>query len=154
MTETIREYLINGTGLATIALAAARIGVGVFFAIAGKQKLLNENGRGDDVRELFRTLHLPWPRLLRWFVPATEAVAGTLLTLGLGAVPAALALLCICAVAMCTDGINRVREAEPYDRADWLDNLLYLPEVHMGLALLLVLCAGPGGLSLDHLLWR
>jgi hypothetical protein len=53
---------------------------------------------------------------------------------------------------MLTDGIKRIADWRPIDRSDWLDDVLYLPEVLYARLLLSVILAGPGPYGLDALI--
>ena len=59
-----------------------------------------------------------------------------------------LRLFTVCIVATCVDGLNRIRSYQPIDKADWLDDVLYLPEVLYCLMALVIVLAGPGPLAL------
>ena len=50
------------------------------------------------------------------------------------------------------DGTKRVAAWKPVGPAEWLDDLLYLPEVPYCVALVVVTLAGPGPWSLDALI--
>ena len=65
---------------------------------------------------------------------------------------AALGLLMICLVAVHTSGKRRVISSMPIDRADYVDDVLYLPEVLYLVMLVVVVLAGPGPLRLDSVL--
>ena len=66
--------------------------------------------------------------------------------------PAALGLLIISIGATFSDGIKRIADWRPIDKADFLDDILYLPEVLYALLLLSVILAGPGPFSVDALI--
>ena len=60
-------------------------------------------------------------------------------------------LLVICLVAVHTSGKRRVISSMPIDRADYLDDVLYLPEVLYLVMLVVVVLGGPGPLRLDSI---
>ena len=62
---------------------------------------------------------------------------------------AALGLLVICFGALVLDAAKRIRAWQPIDRADWLGDLLYVPEALYCIGLTVVILAGPGPWSLD-----
>ena len=64
---------------------------------------------------------------------------------------AALGLLVICLVAVHTSGKRRLVSSTPIDRADYLDDVLYLPEVLYLVMLAVVILAGPGPFRLDSI---
>lgn len=121
-----------------IALTLNRIAVGLFFAISGYHKLTNADRHAALVATL-RADKIPFMRLNQWFVPVVELVAGIALLLNVGSVFAALLLGAICLVATCTDGWKRIAEWKPVDKADVIDDVLYLPEVLYGIMLLTVI---------------
>jgi len=139
-------YLQNGMGLADTGLAVNRIALGTFFTISGWHKLFNRE-RHKTVAETMRSLHIPFPNFNCWFVPAVEFAGGVALLTGILSPLAALGLFIICFVAVCTDGIRRIPSYRPIDKADWLDDLLYLPEMLYIFGLLIVMVAGPGAFT-------
>jgi len=62
---------------------------------------------------------------------------------------AALGLLAISAVAIVTSGPQRIRLSKPIDKADRIDDWLYLPELLYVFMLIMVLSAGAGPYSVD-----
>jgi uncharacterized membrane protein YphA (DoxX/SURF4 family) len=62
---------------------------------------------------------------------------------------AAFGLFVVCAGAIALDAVKRIRAWQPVDRADWLGDLLYLPESLYCIGLTVVMLAGPGPWSLD-----
>lgn len=121
-----------------IALTLNRIAVGLFFAISGYHKLTNADRHAALVATL-KVDKIPFVRLNQWFVPGVELVAGIALLLNVGSVFAALLLGAICLVATCTDGWKRIAEWKPVDKADVIDDVLYLPEVLYGIMLVTVI---------------
>lgn len=132
-----------GLGATDLALTVNRLALGTFFSISGYHKLFNAR-RHATIAETMRTLHIPCPRFNSWFVPSIEFAGGLALLSGILAPLAAIGLLIICLVAVCTDGLGRIPAFQPIDKADYLDDLLYLPEVLYVLGLLIVIGAGPG----------
>ena len=90
---------------------------------------------------------------MSWFVPGVELSGGLGVAFGFLAPLAALGLICLLTVAVVTDGLGRIPSWNPADKADYLDDILYLPEVLYGLLLLPVLTMGAGPVSLDAFLW-
>jgi uncharacterized membrane protein YphA (DoxX/SURF4 family) len=62
---------------------------------------------------------------------------------------AAFGLFVICVGALSFDAVKRMRTWQPIDRADWLGDLLYVPEALYSIGLTVVMLAGPGPWSLD-----
>ena len=80
---------------------------------------------------LVRTLQdggVPAVPIMRWFVPAVEFSAGCALIIGMLSALAAFGLFVITSTAIALDGIKRIPAWQPINRADWLADLLYLPE--------------------------
>jgi hypothetical protein len=65
---------------------------------------------------------------------------------------AALGLLFISFVAIATTGPQRIRLSKPIDKADRIDDWLYLPEILYVFMLITVVSAGAGPYSLDALI--
>lgn len=145
----ILETLTQGIGLPEYALTLNRVAVGTFFAISGFHKLFVKQ-RHQTLVETLKNDGLD-PKLLQWFVPSVEFSAGLGCAFGVLAPLAALGLIAICLVATCVDGIKRVAAWVPLDRADFVCDILYLPEVLYIFMLALVIFAGPGPHRLDAL---
>lgn len=149
------DVLQSGVGAGSPAGAAAlfvnRIFLGLFFAIGGYHKLFNRKRHAELVATL-RDARIPLIGLNQWWVPSVEFLGGLALLSGVLAPLAAIALAFECVVAVCTDGVRRIRSYKPVDKADWLDDLLYLPEMVGVVTLLMVVTLGPGPLTLPGLL--
>lgn len=139
-------------GLHDIATATFRVAIGGFFAIAGWHKLTVPERHAALVQTLQEN-NIPFCRFNEWWVPGWEFTAGLALIAGFMTPIAALALLIICCVAACTDGWRRVKAWNPINKADLLDDLLYLPEVLLAIALVGILLLGPGTYSVDYMIW-
>jgi uncharacterized membrane protein YphA (DoxX/SURF4 family) len=122
--------------------------VGVFFALSGYHKLTN-TARGQSMLATLQAQHIPYPGVMRWWVSGWEFAGGIMVAVGSMAgfghtytvKLCVLALMCICFIATCTDGLSRIKAWEPLDKADWLDDLLYLPEFWLQVILLQALFA-------------
>lgn len=137
------ELLTQGVGGTEYVHTVARVGLGVFFALSGQFKLRDPT----NILATFRADGIPFIGFNRWFVPGVELSAGLALIVGALTPLAAMGLLAICCVATVTDGMKRFQRQEPW--ADWIDDVLYLPEViYVGLLLYLI-AAGAGPLSID-----
>ena len=135
----------------SLALLVNRTVLGLFFAISGFHKLFNK-GRHAQLVATLKASHIPLIMFNQWWVPTVEFLGGLALLSGVLAPLAALALAVECVVAVTTDGWKRVASYRPIDRADWLDDLLYLPEMLAVVALLLVVTLGPGLYTVPELL--
>lgn len=144
---SIVDFLANGIGSAEIALLINRVCVGAFFLISGWHKIALPARHASLVATL-KADGIPLVGFNQWFVPAIELGAGLALVIGMYPVAMALLLGAICLVATCTDGLKRIKEWQPVDAADYIDDLLYLPEVLLGIMLVVVITAGPGALTL------
>ena len=129
---------------ALTALTVNRVALGAFFAFSGFHKLFNRD-RHAGLVETLEGDHIPFVKFNSWFVPSVEFTAGLGLIVGLLSPLAALGLIAILAVALCTDGIpKRIPEYHPIDKADWCDDLLYLPETLYIVMLVIVIAVGSG----------
>lgn len=139
-------------GLATpeYGLTALRIASGTFFALSGWNKLTN-TARHATIARTMRDDHIPAPQVMEWFVPSNEFLFGTALAIGLMSSASAAVLAVICFVAMCCEGAKRVASYAPINRADVLDDWLYLPEITYLLMLLCVMWGGGGFFAVDNL---
>lgn len=143
--------ILTGIGGSELALAAARIGTGAFFAISGYHKLFNP-ARHSTLVSTLKGDGIPLLGFTQWFVPAIEFSAGMAILTGFLAPLAAFGLLALLTVACITDGRKRVQAFAPIDGADRVDDWLYLPEITYILLLLLVLTHGAGRYSVDVIL--
>jgi putative oxidoreductase len=144
-----RDVLSSGLLADTaIPFAIARIATGLFFALSGFHKLFNR-ARHRTLVDTLTACGVPCVPAMQWFVPSVELSAGLGLALGFLTPLAALGLIAICVVATCTDGLKRIRSWQPLDKADAVDDLLYLPEFIYVILLSFFVAAGAGPLSLD-----
>jgi uncharacterized membrane protein YphA (DoxX/SURF4 family) len=139
------SFLQDGVGAAS-ALTLNRVALGAFFSISGYHKLFNRERHAALIQTL-EAQHVPCIPFNQWWVPSVEFLGGLSLVSGILSPLAALGLMVICLVACCTDGRKRVQAYAPIDRADWLDDVLYLPEMLYIVGLLIVLALGPGPLT-------
>jgi uncharacterized membrane protein YphA (DoxX/SURF4 family) len=87
--------------------------------------------------------------VMQWLLPCAELIGGCALILGLLSVLAAFGLFVICVGALAFDAVKRIRSWLPIDRADWLGDLLYVPEALYCIGLTVVMLGGPGPWSVD-----
>jgi len=127
--------------LAWLPPTLARITVGWVFLLSGWGKLHNL----DQVTEFFASIGIPAPGIQAPFASATELVCGALLLAGLGTRLASLPLMVVMAVAIATARIDELTSAGA---------LFGFVEFTYIALLLWIAVAGPGLLSLDHLLLR
>ncbi len=140
--------ITQGAQAPNAALTLNRVALGAFFAISGYHKLFNASRHAT----LTRTLQddgVHGVPIMRWLLPSVEFGGGCALIIGLLSALAAFGLFVICAGAFALDAVKRIRAWLPIDRADWLGDLLYVPEALYCIGLTIVMLAGPGTWSLD-----
>jgi uncharacterized membrane protein YphA (DoxX/SURF4 family) len=147
------DMLFKGVGWTDIALTVDRVAVGMFFMFSGYHKLFNARRHRALVDEL-TALHVVAPRINQWWVPSVEFAAGSAVFIGLLTPLAAFGLLVIVLVASVTSGRVRIKGYQPIDKADRIDNWLYLPEIVYAFILILFVSAGAGPYSLDAAILR
>jgi len=121
------SLIMFGAQAPDAALTLNRVALGTFFAISGYHKLFD----GSRHVTLTRTLQENGVRavpVMQWLVPGVEFSAGCALIVGLLSALAAFGLFVITFAAIALDGIKRIPGWQPINRADWLGDLLYLPE--------------------------
>jgi len=137
-----------GAGAPDAALTLNRVALGTFFAITGYHKLFNASRHATLALTLQEDGVHAVP-IMQWLVPGIEFSGGCALIVGLLSALAAFGLFMVCLGAIALDAIKRVNAWQPIDRADWLGDLLYLPEALYCIGLAVVMLAGPGPWSLD-----
>jgi uncharacterized membrane protein YphA (DoxX/SURF4 family) len=147
------DILFKGVGWTDIALTLDRVAVGMFFMFSGYHKLFNVQRHRAMVDEL-TALHVVGVRINQWWVPSVEFAAGSAVFIGFLTPLAALGLLVIVLVASVTSGRVRIKGYQPIDRADRIDNWLYLPEILYAFMLIIFVSAGAGPYSLDAAILR
>ena len=151
MRWTLMHLLFSGVGWTDIAMTLNRIAVGAFFMLSGFHKLFNAERHRLFADEL-KTLGVPAVRLNQWRVPFVEFTAGGAVLIGLLAPIAALGLLVIILVAVFTTGRQKIEIYRPIDKADRIDDWLYLPEALYAFMLIIIISAGAGPYSIDVLI--
>src|ERR1700728_2704488 len=140
--------LLQGAQAPNAALTLNRVALGVFFAISGYHKLFNASRHATLTRTLQDDGVHAIP-IMRWLLPSAEFSGGWALIVGLLSVLAALGLFAICIGALALDAVKLIRSWQRIDRADWLGDMLYVPESLYCIGLTVVMLAGPGPWSLD-----
>jgi putative oxidoreductase len=130
------------------ALTLNRVVLGMFFAISGYHKLFNAS-RHATLRQTLQDDGVRAVPIMQWLLPGIEFSGGWALIIGLLSVLAAFGLFLICLGAVVLDAIKRVPAWQPVDRADWVGDVLYLPEALYCVGLAVVILGGPGPWSLD-----
>jgi putative oxidoreductase len=142
------DLLFAGVGWTEFALTLNRVAIGAFFMLSGYHKLFNAERHRLVVDEL-KALGIHAIGFNQWWVPLVEFSAGAAVLVGLLTSLAALGLLFLIIVAIATSGRQRMKLFKPIDRADRIDDWLYLPETLYALMLVVVVSAGAGPYSLD-----
>jgi uncharacterized membrane protein YphA (DoxX/SURF4 family) len=142
------DILFNGIGWTDIAFTLNRVAVGLFFMFSGYHKLFNAERHRVFAEEL-RSLHVHAVGINEWWVPLVEFSGGGAVAIGLLTPLAAIGLLAIILVANATTGRERIKAFMPIDRADRIDDWLYLPETLYAFLLILIISTGAGPYSLD-----
>lgn len=144
-------FVLQGAQAPEAALTLNRIALGAFFAISGYHKLFNASRHATLTRTLQDDGVHAVP-IMRWLLPSAEFSGGCALMLGFLSVLAASGLFVISAGAFALDAVKRIRSWQPLDRADWLGDILYIPEALYCIGLTVVILGGPGLWSLDAII--
>ena len=146
--KRLAEFALSGSGnLEQYAIFLVRVSIGLFFAISGARKLFVAGSRQTMYETLARA-RVPLPRLMTYFVSGVEFIGGLLVAAGFLSGFASLALSVDMVVAILTTKLSAMPKG--VSPLEWVDNLLYLPEVLYVLIFLWMICSGPGKLSVDY----
>jgi putative oxidoreductase len=137
----------NGLNLHDLGTFGIRVATGSFFFLSGANKLFNKGRHAGLVKTLVAD-HVPAVPFMQWWVPGWEFIGGAMLALGILSAFAASVLSIILLVACCAEGRARVASYAPINRADYIDDWLYLPEVIYLLPLATIILAGGGKFAL------
>lgn len=132
---------IFANSLTWLAPLAARITVGIVFMGTGWTKLTHL----PQITKNFTALGIPAPEILTPFVSGVEFVGGILLLLGLLTRFAAVPLMIVMVVAIISAQWENVQS---------LEDFLGLEEVSYFVLFAWLAIAGPGPISLDHLVLK
>lgn len=159
-------FLIHGFSAIDAALLVSRLLLGVFFILArfrffyDPSAMLGWRWCNPARQSSFtRKMHHcgcsdERSRLWAWTAAVIEVAAGAGLVLGLLTWLSALGLLVVLLVATRCTWRQKVYEQHPVDKADVVCAYLWRVEgLYIGLAVMILL-AGPGKYSLDHLLFN
>src|ERR1700746_1006140 len=139
--------LLGSSDLEQYAILLVRVSLGLFFAIAGANKLFVAGG----TKTMYETLveaKVPFPHLMTYFVSGVEFVGGSLLAVGFISSLACVALLVDMLVAILTTKLSGMPKG--LSPLTWLHDFFYLPEVLYGLFFIWLICSGPGKFSVDY----
>jgi putative oxidoreductase len=143
----VQFALLGSSDLERYAILLVRVSLGLFFAIAGANKLFVAGG----TKTMYETLveaKVPFPDLMTYFVSGVEFVGGSLLAVGFLSSVASVGLLIDMIVAVLTTKLSTMPKG--LSPLNWLDDFLYLPEVLYVLFFIWLICSGPGKFSVDY----
>ncbi|MFZ0523588.1 MAG: DoxX family protein [Candidatus Acidiferrales bacterium] len=143
----VQFAMLGSSALEQYAILLVRVSIGLFFAISGANKLFRAGGT-KPVYETLVKAKVPFPQLTAYFVSGVEFVCGSLLTVGFLSSPACMALSIDMIVAILTNTLATLPKG--LSRLNWLDDVLYLPEVLYVLFFIWLICSGPGKFSVDY----
>jgi putative oxidoreductase len=143
----IQFALLGSSDLEQYAILLVRVSLGLFFVISGANKLFVASSTHTMYETLVRA-RVPFPNLMTYFVSGVEFIGGTLLMVGFLSSLAGVALLVDMLVAILTTKLAAMPKG--LSPLDWLDNLLYLPEVLYAFFFIWLICSGPGKFSVDY----
>jgi putative oxidoreductase len=146
--QRLVQFAVQGSSdLEQFAILLVRVSIGLFFAISGANKLFSDAGT-KLVYETLVKAKVPFPRQTAYFVAGVEFVCGSLLAVGFLSSIACVALLIDMVVAVLTNTLATVPKG--LSSLNWLDDVLYLPEVLYVLFFIWLICSGPGKFSVDY----
>jgi putative oxidoreductase len=146
--QRLVHFALQGNSdLEQYAILLVRVSIGLFFAISGANKLFSAGG-AKQVYDTLVKAKVPFPRQTAYFVAGVEFVCGSLVTVGFLSSLACMALLIDMVVAVLTNTLATVPKG--LSSLNWLDDVLYLPEVLYVLFFIWLICAGPGKFSADY----
>jgi putative oxidoreductase len=145
--QLVRFALLGSNDLEQYAILLVRFSIGLFFAISGANKLFVTGGT-KPVYDTLVQAKVPFPRQTAYFVAGIEFVCGSLLAVGFLSSPASMALLIDMTVATLTSALSTLPKG--LSPLNWLDDLLYLPEVLYVLFFIWLVCSGAGKFSVDY----
>jgi putative oxidoreductase len=143
----VQFALMGSSDLEQYAILLVRVSIGLFFAISGANKLFSAGGT-KPVYDTLVQAKVPFPHLMAYFVSGVEFVCGSLVAVGFLSSPASVALGIDMIVAILTNTLATVPKG--LSRLNWLDDVLYLPEVLYVLFFIWLICSGPGRFSVDY----
>ena len=145
--RVVHFALLGSSDLEPYAILLVRVSLGLFFAISGANKLFVA-GSAQTMYETLVEAKVPFPHLMTYFVSGVEFVGGSLVTVGFLSSPASAALMIDMTVATVTSAVPTLPKG--LSPLNWLDDLLYLPEVLYMLFFIWLICSGPGKFSVDY----
>jgi putative oxidoreductase len=146
--QRLVQFALQGSNdLEQYAILLVRVSIGLFFAISGGNKLFVAGGT-KPVYDTLVKAKVPFPRQTAYFVASVEFVCGSLVAVGFLSSFACVALMIDMIVAVLTNTLSTVPKG--LSSLNWLDDVLYLPEVLYVLFFIWLICSGPGKFSVDY----
>jgi len=143
----VQFALLGSSDLEQYAILLVRVSIGLFFAISGANKLFVAGGT-KPVYDTLVKAKVPFPRQTAYFVAGVEFVCGSLVAVGFLSSPACAALMIDMVVATLTNSLSTLPKG--LSPVNWLDDILYLPEVLYVLFFAWLISSGPGKFSFDY----
>jgi putative oxidoreductase len=143
----VQFALLGSNDLEQYAILLVRVSIGLFFAISGANKLFVAGGT-KPVYDTLVKAKVPFPRQTAYFVAGVEFVCGSLVTVGFLSSFACVTLLIDMIVAILTNTLSTVPKG--LSSLNWLDDVLYLPEVLYVLFFIWLIGSGAGKFSVDY----
>lgn len=129
------------------ASALLRMSLGLFFLFSGYHKIFNKDRRAT-LEQTFKGDGVYNPAMM-WVIPLAETFGGLALLIGFMTRLADVGLIAVCLGACAFDGMKRIKAWKPLDKADAVDDLLYLPEALYIVMLTVLFLVGAGSFSID-----
>jgi putative oxidoreductase len=143
----VQFALLGGGDLEQYAILLVRVSIGLFFAISGGNKLFTAGGT-KPVYDTLVKAKVPFPKQTAYFVATVEFVCGSLVTVGLLSSAACVALSIDMIVAILTNTLSTLPKG--LSALNWLDDVLYFPEVLYVLFFIWLIFSGAGKFSVDY----
>ena len=143
----VQFVLLGGGDLEQYAILLVRVSIGLFFAISGGNKLFTAGGTKPVYDTLIKA-NVPFPKQTAYFVAGVEFICGSLLTVGFLSSAACVALSIDMIVAILTNTLSTLPKG--LSALNWIDDVLYFPEVLYVLFFIWLIFSGPGNFSVDY----
>jgi putative oxidoreductase len=131
-----------------VGMFAARLSVGLLFALSGYGKL-TVPARREQMRETIKAAGIPAPEINALVVSLVEFIFGVFLVIGFLTPLCAVMLTGVMLTALLTTTLRSIKATSI---ADWLGEFFYLPEVLYLVILFWLFFAGAGKFSVDALI--
>jgi putative oxidoreductase len=143
----VQFALLGGGESEQFAILLVRVSIGLFFAISGGNKLFTAGGT-KPVYDTLVKAKVPFPKQTAYFVAGVEFVGGSLVTVGFLSSVACAVLSIDMIVAILTNTLSTLPKG--LSALNWIDDVLYFPEVLYVLFFIWLIFSGPGKFSVDY----